>query len=269
MSKRKCKIVKKVSGLLKKLNCREFLHHFGPKKYKFKQHAAALLLKEVCKTSFRRVVILFDLFDVAVPTYSALCKSRKRIPNWIWANLLTITAGLKHDIAAVDSSGFNRTNPSYHYIKRIDRRDPVKGFAKTSMLYGIKGRKIISVNVRVKPSHDLMDVKKLLKGNRIDCLLADKAYDAEWLHEYCFDKGIATVIPKRKNVRRGFYRRKQMKNYSDKKYHQRSLVESGFSAVKRRYGSSVSGKRLASIRAEIYCKALAYNMRLMQLEIFN
>ena len=93
-------------------------------------------------------------------------------------------------------------------------------------------------------------------------MLADKAYDAEWLHKYCFEKNIQTIIPKKKNVKRGFYRRKQMKNYSEEIYHRRSLIESGFSAIKRKYGSFVKGKSLTSINSELSCKALAHNLNL-------
>ena len=81
--KREVKLVKKVSSLLSKINCPKYLHHFGPKKYKFMQHAIALLLKEVLRLSFRRVSKILIMFGIEVPTYSALCKSRKRIPFWI------------------------------------------------------------------------------------------------------------------------------------------------------------------------------------------
>jgi hypothetical protein len=75
------KLVKKIELLLKQLNSRIYLHQFCPKKFKFKQHLIALLLKEVCKMSFRRVSNLISMFGLAVPTYSALCKMRRRIPE--------------------------------------------------------------------------------------------------------------------------------------------------------------------------------------------
>ena len=53
--KKEVKLVEKLNGLLKQLNQREYLHYFGPKKYKFVQHALALLLKEALKCSFRRI----------------------------------------------------------------------------------------------------------------------------------------------------------------------------------------------------------------------
>jgi hypothetical protein len=43
------------------------------------------------------------------------------------------------------------------------------------------------------------------------------------------------------------------------------LIESGFGSLKRKYGSSVSGKSIASVKPEIYCKAIAHNLGLFQL----
>lgn len=63
-------------------------------------------------------------------------------------------------------------------------------------------------------------------------------------------------------MKRGGFRKIQNKKYSEEEYHQRSLVEAGFSSMKRKYGGSVSGKRFKSIQAEIYCKAIAGNLNL-------
>lgn len=263
MSKKEVKLVKKLSGLLKQLNCRSYLHHFGPKKYKFKQHAAALLFKEVCKMSFRRVSNILTMLGLAVPSFSALCKMRKRIPQWIWEQMLRLTSGMNYKQVAIDGTGFSRTNPSYHYVKRINRRQPIKNYAKLSALFDTKKKKFCAIRIRTKPRHDIKDAKYLLR--RVDVqatLFGDTAYDAEWLHEYCYERKIQTQIKPRKNARRGFYRKKQMKNYSDEKYHQRSLIESGFGSLKRKYGSSVSGKSIVSVKPEIYCKAIAHNLGL-------
>lgn len=220
---------------------------------------------EAYQLSLRRVEKLLLEFGMKVPTYSALCKRRKKIPTVIWQGLIKLTSGLQHEIVAIDSTGFSRTNPSFHYIKRIDSKNPVKGYAKMSMLYDVETHKVINLNTRVKPAHDIRDAK-LLVGSycRMQCLLADKAYDAEVLHQYCYERNVQTIIPKKRNIHRGRFRKKQMKNFSEEKYHQRSNIESGFSAIKRKYGGSVAGRGLGSIRTEISCKAIAHNLELLQ-----
>ena len=76
-----------------------------------------------------------------VPTYSALCKSRKRISPTLFKKLLEITAEFKHNSVAVDSTGFARTNPSYHYIKRIATKKPIKNFVKLSAFFDLSSKK--------------------------------------------------------------------------------------------------------------------------------
>jgi len=59
---------------------------------------------------------------------------------------------------------------------------------------------------------------------------ADKAYDAEYLHQDCYWKNIQTVIPKKKNTRKGWTRKKQQLNFTKEDYNKRSLIEGGFLA---------------------------------------
>lgn len=257
------KLLKKLKLLLKKIRCPRYLHYFGPKKYEFVQHAHALLLKEALRCSFRRLTKLLNLLGVDVPTYSALCKSRKRIPLWIWRKLLSLSVNATTPIVAVDGTGFSRTSPSYHYIKRIDRSNPIKRYAKLSALFDIKTKRFMAIKARIKPRHDMQDMKYLLKFiPKETTLLGDTAYDAEWLHEVCYWKKIQTVIKSRKNVKRGWARKKQMKNYSESLYHQRSLVEAGFSSIKRKYGGAVLARKAKGVKVELYCKVICHNLEL-------
>lgn len=257
------KLVIKVNRLLKSIGCPRFLHRFGPKKYEFAMHAVALLLKEAWRLSFRRIVNMLEMFYVRVPTYSALCKMRKRIPLQIWNALLKISAGNQHFIVAVDATGFSRTNPSWHYVKRIDRKHAVNSWIKLSACFDLRKKKFLALRVRTRPRHEIMDVNYLLKREHsMKQLLGDSAYDAESLHRKCFELGIQTLIKPRRNVHRGRFRKKQMRKYREEKYRKRCLIEGGFSSLKRKYGGHVLARRAFSIRAELYCKAIAHNLSL-------
>jgi len=262
--KKEVKLTKKINRLLKQIGCPRYLHHFGPKTYKFLQHALALLLKEVMQCSFRRISKLLALLGFEVPTYSALCKSRKRIPFWIWNKLLKQTAGLSSGMIAVDGTGFSRTNPSFHYLRRINGQSP-RGYAKLSALFDIPNRKFTALRIRSKPRHDIMDINYLLKQNpNLKISFGDSTYDSEKLHEYCYWKKIQTMIKPRKDVKHGGFRKLQMKNYSNEKYHQRSLIESGFGSLKRKYGGAVLARKAKGVKTEIYFKAIAHNLSLVQ-----
>ena len=258
------KLTRKIKRFLKSIGCPRFLHHFGPKKYEISEHIFALMLKEVCRMSFRRLTNFLEMLEIKRPTYSALCKSRKRIPKWIWGKMLRQTSSLSSVNVAIDGTGFSKTNPSFHYIKRINREKPVKDYAKLSAFFDIDSRKFCALKIRVKPRHDIKDFKSLLNEfSKFEFLFGDSAYDAESLYEFCFDKKIKTIIKPKKKAKKGFYRRKQQKNYSEKVYPQRSLIESGFGSLKRKYGGNVLARKSQGIKSEIYCKAISHNLGLM------
>jgi hypothetical protein len=265
-----CTLIKKVELLLNQLNCRSYLHHFGPKKFKVKHHLFAFMVMTMGRFSFRRTSNFLRMMGYTVPTFSALCKSRKRMSPTLFQRLMALTAGYPHHCVAIDSTGISKANPSHHFVKRMDRIKPVKSYVKQSSLFDIKRRTFVALRVRSRPRHDIKDVQYLLKRADVQTTLyGDTAYDAESLHEYCFRRGIQTHIKPRKNVRRGFYRRKQMKGYSEREYHQRSLIEAGQGAVKRKYGGYTLAKSIHAIRVEALLKAVAFNLRLPPQEIFN
>lgn len=259
--KKQTNLAKKIYSFLRARKYPRFLHHFGPKTYELAQHVFGLLFKEVAQMSFRRASNMLRMMGFKIPSYSALCKRRKKIPVKLWQELLNLTAGVCSGEIAIDSTGLTLTNPSFHYIKRIDGRNP-GAYAKVSIAFDTKKKKFCAVKVRTKLRHDIMDVKYLLKRvDRLTIFRGDSAYDAEWLHEYCYWKGCQTYIKPRINVKRGWCRKKQMKNYSKKKYHQRNLVESAM-RFKSKYGGSVKAKLPRNIQAEIYLRLIANNLNL-------
>lgn len=218
---------------------------------------------QVFRLSLRRVENLPGMLEFRVPAFSALCKCRKRILFWIWNELLKITAGYKHFVVAVDSTGFSRINPSFHCIKRIDRKKPVKSYVKVSSFFDVRKRKFLALRIRIKTRHDAKDINYLLKQNRnFKKLSGDSAYDSEKIHERCFDLDIKAVIKPKKNAEKGFYRKKQRKYYSEDEYHERNMIESRQGGEKRMYGGYVFAEKIQGIKSEIYCKAIAYNLSL-------
>jgi len=129
--KKENKLLIKIKRLLDSIGCPKFLHRVGPKKYQLKHHVLALITTEAFHLSLRRVENLLEMFGVKVPTFFASCKQRKKRLSWIWQNMMRITAWLKYESVVIDATGFSRINPSYHFIKRVDRINLVKGHAKS------------------------------------------------------------------------------------------------------------------------------------------
>lgn len=261
--KKEVKLINKVKHLLKKLKAPRYLHRFGPKTYEFYEHLCALLVRYYCRLSYRRIVYLLDLLGIRCPSKSALQYTANKIKSSFWNKILELTSGNKHYIVAIDGTGFSRTNPSYHYLRRIDGKIP-RVYVKLSTLFDTKIKKFCIAKVRVIPTHDIKDAKYLLKKIKANKLVGDKAYDANWLHGYCNKRNIEAHIPlrrwnkpKHKNMSK---RMLSVNHFNLKTYHRRELIESGYGSVKRKFGSSVNSKKAKTIRVDIYGKLICHNI---------
>jgi transposase len=73
--------------------------------------------------------------------------------------------------------------------------------------------------------NDIMGVRPLIDGISFDALLADKAFDADWLRLELDARGALSVIPPRKN-------RKQDIQIDTTIYQWRHLIENYFAKIK-------------------------------------
>lgn len=131
---------------------------------------------------------------------------------------------------------------------------------KLNAAFDTRNKKFCAARIRVLPRHDSKDARFLVAKSDPSIVVADKAYNSEWLYSYSYDNGILFMCPKKKNAKRGYYRKKMQKQFRTRTYNRRQLVESGFGGMKRTEGSSVSSKRAKTIRAELYCKMVTYNL---------
>lgn len=260
--KKETKLIKKVKRLLKRLGQPRWLNHYGPKTYEFYEHLSALLIRFFCKLSYRRTKQLLDLLGIRCPSKSSLHRTAKKLDGRFWQRAIKATSGCPY-LVAIDSTGFSRLNPSYHYLKRIDGKIP-KVPVKLSAAFDTHKKKFCAANVRVLSSHDIRDAKALLLQSKPKILVADKAYDARWIHELCKKLGIKPHIPVRNWGNPRFknmgLRMKSIEEFNLRTYHRRELVESAFSAIKRKFGSSVSSKSVRTIRTEIYGRLVCHNL---------
>src|SRR3989344_2110100 len=259
------RIENKVKHLLKRLNAPRWLHHFGPKTYEFYEHLVALLIKYYGRFSYRRTVnFMKNMLGMICPSKSALQSTAKKIPKWMWDKALELTSGIKHHIVAIDGTGFSRTNPSYHYLRRIDGKLPRK-YTKLTAAFDTRRKKWCAAVVRVLPAHDMKDAIPLIAKSNPNIVVMDKAGDAERLHKFCYENGIEAHIPLKNYGKKVVhnhwsYRRKAAKKFRLRTYGRRSLIESGNGSIKRKFGSSVSSKNCKTIRAEVMARLLCHNL---------
>jgi transposase len=203
--------------------------------------------------------------------WTTLQKAAKRLPRSLWQSLLAATVDFKSAyLAAADGTGFSRTGPSHHFLKRIDRSGPVGKPIQAITMIDVEKRKFLAGAFYVKPHGEAKRIPTLHNQSNItpDILLLDKGFDAEWLHQWLNENGTFSVAPVRKNCRRGRHR-KIMRDCMDWcLYWQRNIVESLFSALKRLFGSTVKSQKCPTINAELFCRLIAYNIRAYKLRLF-
>jgi len=247
-----------------------WLHHFGPKKFRFWQLALGLLIKEVFMLSYRRAARFLDEFYSIELHWRTLQKCRKRVPLAIWQELLAATNNQPIDVAAIDGTSLQRSNPSRHYLKRIDCDIGSVVPVYINAMVDVLRRKFVSVRHHAKKHGEVPDVQYLVDHcpQELDLLLMDKLYDSEKLHRSLREQGIYSIAPVKKNWAKGQLR-KQLKDCFDySQYWQRNIIECLFSALKRLFGNQIRGLTARTQRAEIYMRMIAYNMGALFNEIF-
>ena len=92
----------------------------------------------------------------------------------------------------------------------------------------------------------------------------DKGYDSEKLHSFIREEIKAnSIIPVkiRKRTRIiGEYRQQLNENFDKKVYNRRSIVETVFSVIKRKFGEIVKARKYYNQVKEIKIKMLVYNI---------
>ena len=270
--KKKKSILQKINGLIRQARVPIYLHHYGPKKFTSIQHVKCWLLKEKIGCSWDDFIddhICYYNVE-KIPHVSTLKKFVKRLPFWIKNKLVALSAGLEPaDFGAIDSTGLSRTQASRHYLKRIDRDEPIKRSLKLS-LYTSK-RRILSFRLRSIWCGDTKDVPYLLEHAPLiaetNCL--DKGYDANWVHEEFRDRGVWSIIPARKGCRRGRYR-KEMRDYFDyAQYWERNCGEYNNSSLKKRFGSFVRSVSFRAQHSEVAARIILHNFKSILKRLFQ
>jgi hypothetical protein len=255
-----------------------YSHPKSPRKYTQPQLLACLLLKAHLKQSYRGIADLLAAADglrdalglARVPDHSTLqdFAARAVSPEAVDRLLAALLerVGPAFDGAAIDSTGMEPSGASAHYQARSGRVR--KRYVKLSVAVLCGSLLPLGLVVSRGPCNDKREARELLerasRKGRPKRLLADKGYDAEWVHEFCHDRWcVASYIPAvihRKDGTAGGRWRSRMVTMP-KLYGQRWHVESYMSGLKRTTGSQLTARTDATLDAEASLRVLAYAVR--------
>ena len=166
-------------------------------------------------------------------------------------------------LVAIDGTGFSLNHRSPYFCTIAGERNQ---FLQTNASAEIKRRLIIAVRLRRKRRNENIDVPYLMEQSdkqlTVTAFLADKLYDSRKNHELAESynsKFIAPIKDRERSKIYGIHRRRLAKNFPSKIYRQRVIIESIFSAIKRRFGHQIYAKKFITQKNELLFRILAYN----------
>ena len=168
-------------------------------------------------------------------------------------------------LVAIDGTGFSLSVRSPYFYTIAGERNQ---FLQTNVAAEVKRRLIIAVRLRRKKRNENIDVPYLMKETSkqlpITAFLADKGFDSEKNHEIAQKHRTILIAPLRRDKlpvhrTKGIHRKRLRRKFPYEIYHQRVIIESIFSAVKRRFGHQVYSRKFITQKNELLFRFIAYN----------
>ena len=172
---------------------------------------------------------------------------------------------------AVDATGLAQAAVSSYFIRRIehfgDQRRSWRHWLKWLAVVDVERQIILAQSARQAPWNDCATLPVLVgqahRHTSIGCVLADAEFDSERNHTFCRQQLKAnSIIPaKRFTTRRATGVRGEMReNFPRNLYGKRSLIESVFSAIKRKLSCRAPGRTIATQSRQALLLGLAFNL---------
>ena len=188
---------------------------------------------------------------------------------------------------AVDSSGFSTTTYNRWFDHKYGKVKSKQTWVKTHLMCGVTTHIVTSVEATPFESSDNRQfiplVNKTAETFNINEVSADKAYtDRRNLHAVQAQGGVAYIPFKVNSTGKGDHHHKfdglwnrmwHFYNFNQEAflahYHKRSNVETVFSMIKAKFGSSVRAKTPIAQVNEVLCKVLCHNICVLIQSIYE
>ena len=176
---------------------------------------------------------------------------------------------------AADSTGFGTVTYRRWYDHKYGREMKEHGWIKMHAMVGTTTNVITAVRVTDGDSSDSPELPALVASTRQRFAMAEVSADKAYLGHANLAAieaaGAVPYVPFKSNSKSdgsaawrrmfGLFMYKQPEFLAH--YHQRSNVESTFSAIKRKFGGSVRSKNQTAQVNEVLCKALCFNLSVL------
>lgn len=173
---------------------------------------------------------------------------------------------------AVDSTGFRTGNSSTWYDIRIKRRNKRKDCIKLHISIDIDTGVIHWFTLTPWNRHDSKEFERLIKHlPELGAAFGDKAYASRNNYQLVADKNGVPYLCFKDNATNKAKGKPawiiHIRKYKNDKetwlsvYHLRSIIESVFSSIKKRWGSFLRSRKKWMQKKEMSLKVLAYNLK--------
>ena len=213
----------------------------------------------------------------SVPDYTTLYRFLARLdPNDIDRALSEVVRRMpgrrrRRVTVGVDGTGLAPGAASSYFIRRIEHfgqpRRSWKHWLKWLAVVDLKRQLILSQKARQAPWNDCATLPVLVSSAHrltpIGCVLADAEFDSERNHTFCRQQLKAdSVIPakRRSSCRASGVRLEMREHFPSEKYSLRSLIESVFSAAKRKLSARAPGRTVHTQSLQALLLGLAYDI---------
>jgi transposase len=182
---------------------------------------------------------------------------------------------------SVDASGFSTSCYERWFDQKYGKLYSQNKWLKAHITIGNKTNIVTSVEITDSFTHDSTQFMPLIndtaKNFSVSKVMADKAYLSKDSIEELVNAGIKPYIPFKSNTTgQGSEIWKKLFHFYNfnrptflKHYHERSNVESTFSMIKRKFGTSLRSKTDVAQKNELLCKILAHNICCLVHSIFE
>jgi len=176
----------------------------------------------------------------------------------------------------VDATGLAQGAVSSYFIRRVEHfgqpQRTWKHWLKWLAVVDLKRQLILSQGTRQAPWNDCATLPVLVtaahRHTPISCVLADAEFDSERNHTFCRQQLKAnSVIPakRRSSCRASGVRLEMRQHFPSQLYALRSLVESVFSAVKRKLSPRAPGRSFHTQSIQALLLGLAFDLYRLKL----
>lgn len=258
----------------------KYFSKYSNKIFTNQQHLVLVVLKQKLKTTWRNLLEILKISVIPeqlnlrrIPHFTTLIKFSKRISPLLVNKLLAYSTRLSKPQnlgLGVDATGLELDNGSKHYElirgKDCEKRDVIQITACGLMDSLIVSSARVERHKTVRNNNFLAVVQESAQLGQIDFVCADKGYDSNKNHEYLIrelkTKSCIKIREKSvsKRAGRSTIRKRVLRTFDDKTYHQRSKIETIFSMIKRNYGSAIKSKSKETQIQEGYHKLLTHNI---------